>query len=278
MEECVGFWDGRSSFMGIPRQIHYFWFGKKPLTKQAEKCIASWKKYCPDYEIIRWDEENFPVDANDYVREAYESEKWAFVTDYGRLRVLYDYGGIYMDTDVELLKPLDMFLSHRAFTGFEDESHILTAVMGAEAGSSWIGYLMEYYRDIHFREKDGSFCYKTNVEIITEMTADRYPVVLNNQKQMFGDGIVLYPKEVFCPKDYATGRIRLTKQTVCIHHFSGSWHTTAEQILMRYRGNWRVFGYIHMYAYLAADAVRTGGMKKLAAKIIDKGTRWKRNA
>lgn len=263
--------------MGIPRQIHYFWFGKKPLTRQAEKCIASWKKYCPKYDIIRWDENNFPVDGNDYIKEAYEAGKWAFITDYGRLKVLYEYGGIYMDTDVELLGTLDEFLEHRAFSGFENDSYIPTAIMGAEANHPWIGYLMGYYGHSHFLKADGSFCYKTNVEIITEMTSERYHVTLDNRKQMFGEGIMLYPKEFFCPKDYTTGKITLTEHTKCIHHFSGSWHTKEEQIVSRYKGKWRVFGYIHMYAYLSLDAVKTGGVKKLAEKIRNKGLKWKRN-
>lgn len=263
--------------MGIPKRIHYFWFGKKELSKQAQKCIKSWEKYCPGYEIIRWDEDNFGIDDNDYVKEAYHAGKWAFVTDYGRLKVLYDYGGIYMDTDVELIAPIDLFLSHHAFSGFEDDSHIPTAIMGAEAGHPWIRFLLEYYRNSHFVNEDGSSCYKTNVEIITEMTAEKYQITLDNRKQTFGDGVTLYPKEYFCPKDYGTGKIHLTENTVCIHHFSGSWHSKEEQILSGYKGKWRFFGYIHMYAYLTFDALRTGGIRKLIEKIRKKVMKWKRN-
>ena len=103
----------------IPKVIHYCWFGKKPLPPLAVNCIDSWKKFCPDYEIIEWNEKNFDINSNTYVREAYENKKWAFVSDYVQLYALYNYGGIYMDTDVQVLKPLDAFLNDQAFSGFE---------------------------------------------------------------------------------------------------------------------------------------------------------------
>ena len=110
----------------IPKIIHYCWFGGKPLPELAQKCIASWKKYCPDYEIKEWNESNFNLNSCDYVREAYEAKKWAFITDYVRLYAMVTEGGIYMDTDVEVIKPLDPFLKHKAFSGFEDEVSIPT--------------------------------------------------------------------------------------------------------------------------------------------------------
>ena len=116
--------------MSIPKVIHYCWFGKGKMPVLADKCIKSWKKYCPDYEIIEWNEENFDINCCDYVREAYENRKFAFVTDYVRLYAMYTYGGIYMDTDVELLKPLDSFLQDAAFIGFENKESIATAIIG----------------------------------------------------------------------------------------------------------------------------------------------------
>ena len=116
----------------IPKIIHYCWFGGKELPELAKKCIASWKKYCPDYEIIRWDESNFDLESCQYVKQAYQSKKYAFVTDYVRLYAMYTQGGVYMDTDVELTKNLDKFLDHQGFSGFESEAQIPTGIMAAE--------------------------------------------------------------------------------------------------------------------------------------------------
>ena len=123
----------------IPKTIHYCWFGGNPLPKLAKKCIKSWKKYCPDFEIIEWNEANFDISSAPlYVRQAYEAKKWAFVTDYVRLYALTSYGGIYMDTDVEVIKPLDFFLNHDAFSGFESEKSIPTGIMASKKGNIWV--------------------------------------------------------------------------------------------------------------------------------------------
>ena len=134
----------------IPKVIHYCWFGGKPLPKLAKKCLASWKKFCPDYEIIRWDESNFDVNGCDYSREAYEAKKWAFVSDYARLKVIVDNGGIYMDTDVEVVKPLDEFLSHEAFSGFENPRSITTGIMACEKGFAPFAEMLNEYYTQHF--------------------------------------------------------------------------------------------------------------------------------
>ena len=116
----------------IPKKIHYCWFGKNPLPEQTKQYIETWKKYCHDYEIIEWNEDNFDINQNQYCKEAYEAKKWAFVSDYVRLKVLYDNGGIYMDTDIEVIKPLDDLLQYNWFAGFEAEDRIQTGVIGAE--------------------------------------------------------------------------------------------------------------------------------------------------
>ena len=129
----------------IPKIIHYCWFGGNPLSDLAQKCIDSWKKYCPDYEIKEWNESNFDLNSCDYVREAYQAKKWAFVTDYVRLYAMVTEGGIYMDTDVEVIRPLDSFLSNRAFSGFEDETNIPTGIMACEKGFPLFEELLEEY-------------------------------------------------------------------------------------------------------------------------------------
>ena len=227
--------------MSIPKKIHYCWFGGNPLPELAQKCIDSWKKYLPDYEIIRWDESNFDFSINDYVREAYENKKWAFITDYVRLYVLYNYGGIYMDTDVEVLKPLDELLTHKAFSGFEDKINIPTGIIASEKHNKWIKYLLDYYKDRHFIV-DGKINYTTNVLIITEMTKKKYGLKQNNTYQDLKD-VVFYPNDYFCPKDHMNGEIYLTDNTYCIHHFSGSWQSKGMKLREKvFRTIHKIFG------------------------------------
>lgn len=205
----------------IPKIIHYVWFGGKPLTPLAEKCIESWQKNCPDYEIKRWDESNFNSGENRYFIEAIEAKKWAFASDYARLKVLVDFGGIYMDTDVEVLKPLDSFLVEEAFSGFEAAESVPTGLMASRAGMPFFERLLRDYDDRHFILEDGSLDLTTNVTLITNACTDA-GLILNGQKQTVA-GFTLYPKEYFCPKDHDTGRIHLTSNSYAIHHFDGSW-------------------------------------------------------
>ncbi|NFL87191.1 glycosyl transferase [Clostridium botulinum] len=205
----------------IPKIIHYCWFGKKPLPKFAKKCINSWKKYCPDYKIIEWNEDNFDLSCNTYVKEAYESEKWAFVTDYVRLYALFTMGGIYMDTDVEVIKPLDLFLNDNAFSGFECEDRVPTGIMGAEKNHKFIKTLMQDYRQRKFVNEDGKYDCTTNVVVITQYCI-KQGLKLDGTKQIVCD-FTLYPSEYFCPKNYRTKVLNITKNTCAIHHFDGSW-------------------------------------------------------
>lgn len=207
----------------IPKIIHYIWVGGKPLTPLAKKCIKSWKKFCPDYEIKRWDESNFNVFENEYCKEAYNAKKWAFVSDYIRLKVLNDYGGIYMDTDVEVVKSLDSYLSNPAFSGFENDTMIPTGIIAAEKGNLWIANLLKFYDEAKFILEDGSFNLTTNVTTITNTTKKMYPdIQLNNTFQQF-ESVVFYPKDYFCPIDFITKELRKTANTHTIHWFAGSW-------------------------------------------------------
>lgn len=205
----------------IPKKIHYCWFGGNPLPEDAQKYLESWKKFCPDYEIIRWDEKNFDINQLPYVQEAFKAKKWAFITDYVRLYALYSYGGIYMDTDVEVLKSLDSFLELRAFSGFENEENIPTGIMAAEKELPIIKELMGYYNNLHFINEDGTLNLRTNVEIITEYF-EKKGFIGNNKKQVISD-FTIFPKDYFCPKDYRTLEIKITPNTYTIHHFASSW-------------------------------------------------------
>jgi len=205
----------------IPKKIHYCWFGHNPLPEMAKKCIASWKRYCPEYEIIEWNEENFDIHFNAYVEEAYEAEKWAFVSDVARLYALVQFGGIYMDTDVEVLKSLDCLLNYEAVSGFENDTQIPTGLMAACKGQRLFIELLHEYDDIHFKAPDGSLDLTTNVIRITK-TCNKYGFIPNNQKQTV-NGFTLLPKDYLCPKNTTNGELQLTKNSIVIHHFDGSW-------------------------------------------------------
>ena len=206
----------------IPKIIHYCWFGRGEKPLQAQMCIDSWKKYLPEYQLKEWNEDNFDVNQNRYVREAYENRKFAFVTDYVRLYALYNEGGVYMDTDVEVLGSYDPFLHHHAFSGFETDGNVPTGMMAAEKGSVWAKELLEQYADRVFVQPDGSFDMTTNTTVITNYMLEK-GLVLNNKYQDIPNLCTMYSAEYFCPKDHRTGIIRCTKNTVCIHHFAGSW-------------------------------------------------------
>lgn len=217
--------------MSIPKIIHYCWFGKGELPKLAIKCIESWKKLCPGYKIIEWNEENFNINSNMYVKQAYEARKYAFVSDYVRLYALYEYGGVYMDTDVEVLKNLDCFLENQAFSGFETIDTVPTGIMACEKQNSVFKDLLSYYDKHRFIKGDGSYDLTTNVETITKACVNK-GLKLNNELQSI-NGFTLYPKEYFCPKDHKTGKIHLSDNTYTIHHFAGSWIPKSKKIKKR---------------------------------------------
>ncbi|MBT0607932.1 glycosyl transferase [Aequorivita echinoideorum] len=206
----------------IPKTIHYCWFGGKPLPQLAVRCINSWKKILPEYEILEWNEKNFPFDEYQYAQQALENKKFAHVSDVCRLHALKNYGGIYMDTDVEILKPLDEFLIHNAFSGFENDDFVPTGIMGSIKNGKWITELLEYYEKRSFYKLDGSLDTTTNTYIITKLMKIR-GFNMNNKFQEISNYVAFYPNDYFCPKSYRTGSINLTQNTHCIHHFAKSW-------------------------------------------------------
>lgn len=208
--------------MSIPKVIYYCWFGRGKMPGLSEKCLASWKKYCPDYEIVCINEDNFDVYENKYAKEAYEAGKWAFVSDYARLKVIYENGGIYLDTDVELIKPIDDLILGTGYMGFDDKGVISTGLgFGAEKGNELVKALLSDYDDISFLLPDGTFdltpCPDRNTKTMVKMGLD-----INNHSQIFM-GIQILPEDYLCPVKYYTGKKTITKNTYSIHHFSASW-------------------------------------------------------
>lgn len=210
----------------IPKIIHYCWFGGNPLPELAIKCIESWKRYCPDYEIIEWNESNFDINCCDYVREAYEAKKWAFVSDYVRYKILYEYGGVYLDTDVELLKPLDELLKRGNYMGCEN--HIPSPMLvnpglgcAVSPKQKFYAEIIEDYERSHFINSDGSLNQYTVVQRTTELLK-KYGLK-DTIKQQCVCNIVIYPAEFFCPRDMRNGVLKITSNTISIHHFMASW-------------------------------------------------------
>lgn len=216
----------------IPKVIHYCWFGKKPLTQSAKDCIESWKLSCPDYEIIEWNESNFDVNAIPYTAGAYKDKKWAYVTDYARLKIVYEHGGVYLDTDVEVLKPLDPLLTHKAFFGTQWPGVVATGLgFGAEAGTKLLKELMAGYEQRAYFHPNGESAAAVCVEI-DNAVFKKWGIQPEDRIQQVADATV-YPVDYFNPKDYETEIINTTENTYSIHHFHASWHSKGDAYMRR---------------------------------------------
>ena len=212
----------------IPKIIHYCWFGGNPLPPLAEKCIASWKKFLPDYEIKEWNEQNFDVNIIPYTAEAYQAKKYAFVSDYARFWILYHYGGLYFDTDVEVIKPMGSIIAKGAFMGCEQDvkpGKELTVNPGlglaVEPRHELYKAILKEYDSFHFLNEDGSNNDKTVVEYVTEILKRHGLKNMPGIQQI--EGVKIYPSEYFCPRDTVTKRLHITNNTYTIHHYMASW-------------------------------------------------------
>ena len=205
----------------IPQKIHYCWFGRGEKPKLAHKCITSWKKYCPDYEIIEWNEDNFDLDYNGYARYCYDNKKWAFLSDFVRLVVVAEHGGIYFDTDVELLKSPDELLQYGAFYGFENDTNIATGLgFGAEAKHATVLAMKAEYDNLR-PNLEGDYpsivCPALNTAALLP-----FGLVLDGSRQNIA-GAEILPIDWLNPYDDPTGRLNKTKNTISIHWYSKSW-------------------------------------------------------
>lgn len=214
----------------IPKIVHYAWFGKGKKGKLVEKCMASWKKFLPDYEFIEWNEDNFDLEMYPYAKAAYENKKFAYVSDVVRLHVLYYMGGIYMDSDVEVRKNFDTLLDLHGFSGFQSEKEIPTGIIAAEKENLWIKEQLDFYKEAIFDLNDINTKKITNVDIITTMSLKKHGLVLNNRTQILEYGMKIFPIDYFCAKNARTGKINITENTYTIHHFAGSWISHSARI------------------------------------------------
>ena len=225
----------------IPKIIHYCWFGRGEKPKLAKRCIKSWKKLCPDYQIIEWNEDNVDFSIMPaYVKESYDAQKWGFVPDYIRLWIIYNYGGIYLDTDVEVIKPFDDLLILDGFVGFESDTNInFGSGFGADKGNQVIKALMDSYNDLHFVNDDGSLNMTASPVLNTETLCE---IGLNpNGNQQEINGFTIFPMEYFCPLEPVHREMIKTPNTYSIHWYDASWfdeemRKEQDEYLARYWG------------------------------------------
>lgn len=224
----------------IPKIIHYVWLGGNPIPENLNEYIKTWEKFLPDYEIIEWNESNIDLDKYQYCREAYDAKKYAFASDVVRLDVLYNYGGIYLDTDIEVLKSLDDLLEHRGFSGFESDEEVAAGIIGSEKGGEWVKDQLDYYKTADFVNDKGKYNFKTIVETITEISEEKYGLRKNGELQILKNDFVIYPTDYFYPQSPKTGKITLTENSYAIHHYAGSWVTPKNKL------NLKIFTFIEM--------------------------------
>lgn len=198
----------------IPKIIHYVWVGGNPKPEKIQTCMKTWKKHLGDYKIIEWNESNFDIYENKYVEQAYKQKKWAFVSDYIRAKAVYEYGGIYLDTDVLVLDDLKDLLDNKCFVGFENKDNPFTAVFGAEKGHPLIKDMLDYYNDRDFEFDSSDQMAGVNTVSVSDILKDKYGAVPNNQEQVLKDDIHVYPDGILCNP---------SKNSKTIHVFTGTW-------------------------------------------------------
>lgn len=206
----------------IPKKIHYCWFGGNPIPEKDQKFIESWKKFCPDYEIILWNESNYDVSKNKYMKDAYDAKKWGFVPDYARLDIIYTHGGIYLDTDVEIIKSFDELLDNEAFMGFEGANDIAPGLaFGAVPGHPGIKKLRDMYDEVSFYNEDNTMNLTPSPIMATNLLVKNGAVINDKKQEVLG--ITIYPTEYFAPFDNSRGRLNCTENTMSIHWYNMSW-------------------------------------------------------
>lgn len=205
----------------IPKKIHYVWVGGGKKSKDIERCIKSWQTNLKGYEIIEWNEKNFDINSSEFAKGAYEAKKWAYVSDYIRAKVLYDNGGIYLDTDNLVLEPLDNFLNDKAFVGFENPDYPYTACFGCEKGHPLVKKILDYYDGRKFSFDTNDQMKAVNTKIVSEILINDFGCKVNNKEQLLKEGIKVYPDNVLCNP---------SKQSSVIHIFTGTWMEGAKPL------------------------------------------------
>jgi len=255
--------------MAIPKVIHYCWFGGADIPENMHRCIDSWKKFCPDYKIVRWDESNYDYKKYKYTEDAYEQKKWAFVSDVARLDVIFQYGGIYLDTDVELIKPLDELLNQGAFMGFEQGRRVNTGLgFGAEKGNLLIKENLEYYKHIEFIKENGELNLVPCPNITTEIL-ELHGLVREDKIQIL-DGMKIFSSIYFSPMILADGTAELKPETISIHHYAGSWTTENEKrLLYKRRCVYTKYGKVGLSFFDGMVMLKKKGIRAFLSRLAE---------
>ena len=251
--------------MSIPRIIHYCWLSDDPVPEKMKRYIADWKKKLPDYEFVKWDLNRFDMDSSDWVKEAVEKKKYAFASDYIRIYAVYHYGGIYLDMDMEVLKPFDELLDKPYMYAYEspDKKLIEAGCFGAEKNDPFLKACLAYYKNRHFVRADGSLDIRPLSKVMS--------CIIREKKFSLN----VYSWEYFTAKSFATGIETLGGNTYAIHHFAGSWKSKEERrVIKRARRIRKMYPVIGKYAafayektYKTISVVKTGGIKELFYRI-----------
>lgn len=228
----------------IPKIIHYCWLSNDPIPENLQKCMSTWKRYLPDYEFMLWNFERFPKDKSKWVSDAFNNKKYAFAADYIRLYALYNYGGIYLDMDVEVIKTFNPFLNLETMVSWQNGAAGLeVAAMGVQKGSMWVKDCLDYYDCQTFILPNGNL----NTTVMPRVIENRlkakeiklYNVSNITEATSVKDGIPVFPYTYFSPKNYKTKVLKITTDTICIHHFDGSWLSRKDRIknsIIKYLG------------------------------------------
>lgn len=207
----------------IPKKIHYIWFGSQALPESAKRCIESWQKFCPDYEIVFWNQSNYDIESSPFVKEAFEAKKYAFASDYARLDIVNKFGGFYLDTDVELVDSLDSLRSYEAVMGTELPGRVATGLgFGAVAHSKIVELNLAQYQGLHFK-LNSKYNLKTCVEYTTNLLIDYGLQPIAEIQHL--DGVTILPPEYLCPIDIGTSKLHMTANTLSIHHYAATWYS-----------------------------------------------------
>lgn len=214
----------------IPKILHYCWFGGNSLPELEQKCIASWSEVMPDWTVQRWDESNFDISRCRFSSNAYSSKAWAFVSDYARMRILLENGGIFLDTDVEVLQSFEPFIVNAAFAGFMKNNRFINPglVMGSEPGGIVVEQLARQYESIDFEVKSGRNSMPTSPRVMTKLLVEQFNLKQDGSMQEL-DGFTAYPASYFDALDSHTGRLVVDDSTYSIHHYSGTWLNPAKK-------------------------------------------------
>ena len=232
----------------IPKIIHYCWFGRNPLPKSAQKCIASWKKFFPDYEIMEWNEDNFDVNIIPYTRQAYEAKKYAFVSDYARFWILYHYGGVYFDTDVEVIKAMYDIIERGPFMGLEISGLNGIGRIAVDPGLGIASnednpvyrFFLDEYEGLHFYDENNEINHYTMIPLVSRFFVDNGLHGLNDRIETIV-GIDIYPTDYFNPYNSKNGELVITENTRSIHWYSASWLSWKDRLLLRLKRRARSF-------------------------------------